>query len=295
MTRKTLFLGLAGRSSSEIRGRQIAATNDNFFYNDQDRIDSSAVHHCDSVVFVRNFIPGLANQLRAMGKKVGFDLLDRPVADIHQKYKTNHSSPQIVWDDYCGLPCDFLIVNNNLTRRLLLDQHRDLSVHVIPHHTCNFESVENKPVEKVRTVGYIGLEDQLSHQKEIRTHLQALDVELVVTNPKTRSEVLEEHKKIDVGLIYLERGGYYENVLNFKPNTKLTNFQSFGIPTVACNYQSFLEFGNNAFLRVETLDDVFIALNKIVENRELRKDLRDSGLENAKKLSISSISKLYNF
>ena len=216
------------------------------------------------------------------------------MADVHRKYKAGQSDPQIVWDDYCGLPCDFLIVNNDLTRRMILDRRSDLSVHVIPHHTCNFENAVNDTVEKVRTVGYVGLEDQISNRKEIEKYLNSLGVELIVTNPKTREEVLVEHKKIDVGLIFLERGGYYENVLGFKPNTKLTNFQSFGIPTVACGYQSFAEFGGDAFLKVETLEEVFEALESIILDESLRMSLREKGLENAKNFAVSKVSSLYN-
>jgi hypothetical protein len=286
---------LAGRSSSEIRGRQVAATNDSFFYNDQERIDTNIVRDCNEIIFVRNFLPGLAQQLRSTGKRVGFDLLDRPVADVHKLYRTGIDDPQVDWSVYSNIPCDFLIVNNDLTKRMILEHRRDLSVHVIPHHSCNFKEVENDKPEKIKTVGYVGLSDQISHQEEIRNYLMNLDVELVVTNPQSRHEVIEAHKKIDVGLIFLNRGDYYENVLKFKPNTKLTNFQSFGIPTIACGYQSFLEFGGDAFLRVETLQNVFDALKNVIENSDLRNSLSAAGLENAKKLSIKNIAELYRF
>jgi hypothetical protein len=98
-----------------------------------------------------------------------------------------------------------------------------------------------------------------------------------------------------VGLIFLTREGYHENVLKFKPNNKLSNFQSYGIPTIACGYQSFLEFGDEAFLKVDTLDEVFTALKKLTESYSLRKLLKDKGKENSKKFSLESISKLYKF
>jgi hypothetical protein len=171
--KKILFLGLAGRSSSEVRGKQVASASDRFIYNDQERIDEYAVRKCDTVIFIRNFIPSLAHQLRGLGKRVGFDLLDRPVADVHKKYKESIENPQIHWDDYCSYSCDFLIVNNDLTRRMILDHRRDLSVHVIPHHTCNFKNEVNDLSKTVKTVGYIGLPDQISYEEEIRSFLGA--------------------------------------------------------------------------------------------------------------------------
>jgi hypothetical protein len=39
--------------------------------------------------------------------------------------------------------------------------------------------------------------------------------------------------------------------LKYKPNTKLTNFQSFGIPVISVSYESFVEFGLTLFSVLE--------------------------------------------
>jgi hypothetical protein len=291
--RKILFTGLAGRSSSEIRGRQVASTNDNFYYCDQNRLTEAIINNCDEVIFVRNFVDSLARHFKSLGKTIGFDMIDRPVADVHQLYKQNHVNPRINWDTYCNLPVDYIIVNNSLTKKHLHRIPGCPSVKVIPHHTCNLERHTNLIKETVMTVGYVGLSDQISRVKEIRTWLKDRGIELLVANPKSREEVLKVHKSIDVGLIYLEAGDYQKEVLRYKPCTKIINFQSFGIPTISCEYESFNEFGSSAYLKANTLDEVFYNLEKLIKSKKERERLSLLGINNSKNFSLEKISEYY--
>ena len=291
--RKILFTGIAGRSSSEIRGRQVASTNDDYYYCDQNRLTKEIVNNCDEVVFVRNFVNSLARNFKSLGKTVCFDMLDRPVADVHQLYKQNHNDPKINWEAYCKLPVDYLIVNNSLTKKILQRTPDCPPVKVIPHHTCNLEGHKNPVKEKVMTVGYVGLRDQISKAESIKSWLKDRGIKLLIANPKTREEVLKVHKSIDIGLIYLEPGGYQEKVLKYKPCTKLINFQSFGIPTVSCEYESFNEFGSSAYLKANSLDEVFYNLENLIKSKEERERLSLLGINNSKNFSLKKISEYY--
>ena len=113
---KILFTGLVGRSSSEIRGRQISETDENFFYCDQERLSADIIDRCDTIIFVRNFVENIARHAKMKGKKVGFDIIDRPTADIHKLFKNGQKDPCVDWESYCKLSVDHLIVNNTLTK-----------------------------------------------------------------------------------------------------------------------------------------------------------------------------------
>ena len=291
---KILFTGLAGRSSSEIRGKQIASMDKNFFYCDQERLTQGVLDQCDTVVFVRNFVEGIARHAKQCGKKVAFDIIDRPTADIHKLYRSGHKNPEVDWESYCKLSVDYLIVNNTLTKKCLQDQPGCPTIKVIPHHTCNIEKHRNEVKEEVTTVGYVGLDDQISKTDMIKSWLNDKNIELLIVNPKDRQSVIAAHKKIDVGLIFLEAPTkYYTSVLDFKPCTKMINFQSFGIPVVSCQYESFKEFGSDAYLPVSNVEEVFVHLEKLISDKSERDRLSSLGIENSSNYSIQKIAELY--
>lgn len=290
---KTLFTGISGRSSSEVRGIQLASSSDNFFYCDQNRLTHEIIDSVDTVVFVRNFVDNIARLCKAKGKSVVYDLIDRPVADVHSLYKQNISNPQIDWDAYRRLPVDSMIVNNTLTKECLQQGSSCPPIKVIPHHSCNFEKYKKPFSSTIKTVGYVGIPDQICKTDEIRSWLLKKGIEFVSVNPKDRSSVLEAHRKIDVGLIFLENHGYYKEVMKYKPGQKLLNFQSIGIPAIACGYESFREFGGSAFLEVETLDDVFSSLTLLIESEKERKRIVNLGLKNSEKYTLEKLSRYY--
>ena len=42
-------------------------------------------------------------------------------------------------------------------------------------------------------------------------------------------------------------------IKKYKPNTKLSNFQSYGIPTISIPYESFDQFGYNAYIKIQNI------------------------------------------
>tara|TARA_S200002703_G_scaffold160092_1_gene176970 strand:- start:15834 stop:16730 length:897 start_codon:yes stop_codon:yes gene_type:complete len=293
--KNVLFLGIAGRSSSEVRGIQLSEKYENFHYCDIDKLTASLIDCFDIFIFIRKFDLNVAKRIKSSGKVVGYDLLDRVVADVHQEYKSKVNRwgvPQIYWDSYSVDFCDFMIVNNHLTKKML---KVDFPVFVIPHHHCNFDNETITINRKVNTVGYVGLSDQLSCLPKIENFLDSKNINFLMDHPTNRTSVVDLHKKIDIGLIFLENFGYFSEVMKYKPNNKLTNFQSFGIPTISCEYESFTEFGGKSYIRVDTLDDVYVALEKLICSYEDRKRLSVDGLKTSQKFSIDNIFKFYSF
>ena len=105
---------------------------------------------------------------------------------------------------------------------------------------------------------------------------------------------LQTLRKIDVGVIFLENDDYHKFNIQLKPNTKLTNFQSFGIPTVATGYTTFREFGGEAYLPANNRKQLFESLDILLSSRETRERLAVDGLKISEKCSIENVAKMYD-
>ena len=96
------------RTSGEIRGRQVADALRASFVDVRDHRTLALVRD-DTVVFVRQFEPHLASMLKQNGCIIGFDLLDRPVADYHQRWKQGVRH-DFDWGIYDNAFIDFFLV-----------------------------------------------------------------------------------------------------------------------------------------------------------------------------------------
>lgn len=275
------FVGLPDRSSGIIRGKQIAS-----HLPGAEFINSSSVMKRDPlnriVIFIRSIDTQYAQNLQKAGYIVGFDLLDRPVADEHSSGKS------IDWLQYSRLPCNFFIVNNAVCRQKFPN---DRQVFVIPHHHVGMTSnVRSIP----KSIGYIGLPDQFDHSTDVKELCAKNGLEFISANPTTQQGCIDFLNRIDIGCIYVDVRSRTIPVLAYKPNTKLTNFQSFATPTVCCRYESFIEFGENAYSLASSKDELLFLLNELVHNNEKYKLLSETSLEVGKKFQITSIVSLYN-
>ena len=300
------FIGDKSRSSGQVRGIQVAqamsrrrthhprtgfAMTGNFFdVSSNSFIGHSGFHK--TVIFVRSFHPQLALQLKNGGHKLGFDIIDRAVANLHGLQKNDQSITEIDWSVLTHGLIDFYVVTNQRSKKRLsqcVDSH---CVHVIPHHAAP-DSLVEKEDKLPCVVGYIGLPDQLHHAQEIKSHVESLGLEFFTGHPLNREECCDMLSKIDIGVIFLERNNRTGYVLDYKPNQKLSNFQCFGIPTVACDYDSFKEFGGDAYVVVKTLEEVLRAITMLVENKDTRADIRKRGYTAGKALLSTNVACYY--
>lgn len=258
-----IFIGMSTRTSGMIRGKQIADRMGGKFFDQEDERNISKIRN-ETVIFIRSFNQNLAWQLKCNGCKIGYDLLDRPVADAHLQLKSSNSS-KINWTAYTNRHIDFYLVNNSLCKAEL-SEVTSTPVHVVPHHTVNFDGDCNLFVEKkTYNVGYIGLDDQFDAKDELTSLALSGKINFVQCHPNTREDVVEMMKKIDIGVVYVEKSDRVEPVLKYKPNVKLSNFQSFGIPTIACEYSSFKEFGGDAWVKVKTKKEFSEKLVELID------------------------------
>lgn len=267
----TAFVGMSERTSGIIRGQQLANRVPGWKFVDSRDGEALKQLRDEVVFFIRNVDVPTAKLLRSNGCKVGYDLLDRPVADHHAAWKQGIQG-DLDWSRY-DHPCiDFFLVNNtaSLTQ---LQKVTDKRVHVVPHHTVNFSRHLNESKPKVETVGYLGTSDQMLLQDETQAMCEKHGARFVCFHPNTQVECDAALRSIDVGVIYVEPTEHRDFVLQHKPNTKLSNFQSYGIPTVASRYASFIEFGgqaNHAWQLEEDADGFLNKLEMLLMSRNLR-------------------------
>ena len=302
------FVGMGERSSGQIRGQQIAGhLGGNFIDKMNLKRDSVFFSH---TVMVRSPMPeSVISALQKQGAQVGLDVLDVPASSfLCYGQEFENMSPYLHGDIF-----DFYIVNNTETKKLV-GEVCETPCFVIPHHTVNFHSQRTCFGDKLERIGYLGLIDQLDRVNDIKSMANNLGIDLVFANEETIEGCVEFLSTLDAGIIFLEEdcsedetieflvGGKprdvnkqkrAEHLKRFKPNTKLSNFQSFGIPTICTEYASFREFGAQNYLPVRDLSDVQDALTTLKNDVDARKKLSNLSYAHAQSFHVSSISNLY--
>jgi hypothetical protein len=290
------FFGMPERSSGKTRGVQLAPVlNGNFFDKNQPStfINNSKVHN--NCVFIRAININIAKHFKGMGKKIAYDLLDRPVADLHRAQNADENIRDLDWSKYVHDVIDIFIVNNNNAKQRLAEFiNQNQKIVIIPHHVI----VDNIDVKfssrRPKRIGYLGIPNQIHRVEEIKTFCEKNNLELCVENHDTKSGCLSFLKTLDIGLVYVEKNLRTDYVLKFKPNVKLNNFQSMGIPTIACDYSSFLENSKEGtYFRANSLEEVFQSILEIINNDEKRNSIVREGYKNASKFTIDKICSLY--
>jgi hypothetical protein len=287
------FIGMGSRSSGKVRGQQLVNDSNNFYDTDTRHIHGLNKTISKNIIFVRSFNKNLASNLKNKGHTIGFDIIDRPVAELHKLQKQNLSTVKIDWSLFCDDSIDYYIVTNSLAKKEL-SRVTNKSIYVIPHHVVSKELVKNKK-SKIKTLGYIGTKDQLYFRKEIIEYCNNNNLIFYENHPKDQNQCIEDLSKIDIGIILLEKNDRTDYVLKYKPNQKLSNFQCFGIPTVCTPYESYKEFTEeNSCIFVTEKKEIIESLNLLVKNINKRNEIIKNGYISANKLLVKNVIKVYN-
>jgi hypothetical protein len=289
------FFGMPNRSSGMIRGMQVSRhVKGNFFDKNNPSSFLNNKNIFKNCVFIRDINQKHARCLKNKGHIIAYDIIDRPVADLHIAQSKNNNISDIDWKKYAYDFVDMFIVTNSFAKSKILPfLNENQRVEIIPHHLIsNLFKKEIK--EDIKNIGYLGTIDQIHKKEEIKIFCKSLNVNFLVSNAINKKDCVDFLKMIDVGIIFLEKNNRTNHVLNFKPNTKLTNFQSFGIPTIACDYKSFIEFANHeSYCQANSLNEVFFYIEDLINNKEKRNKIIDEGYKNAGKFKIENICQLY--
>jgi hypothetical protein len=247
----------------------------------------------ETVIFIRQIDERYAKHLKNKNCRVGYDLLDRPVADHHNDWKSGNKK-DLDWSRYKSNQIDFIIVNNTLTKVKMMEFYQQNQIYVIPHHHVNFRKDRRDNNKKIETIGYIGTADQMLLQDEVQDFCNRKNLKFLCSHPNTVDECNSALQKIDVGVIFIDDDGYKDYVLKYKPNTKLSNFQSYGIPTVSCKYSSFFEFGRkDLWLPANDKADFMEKLNWLIETKNFYDDVSSESYTHSSKLHIDEVIKDY--
>ena len=284
------FIGLKRRSSGKIRGKQIAENikSANFFDHSEVLKNLNKIHKI--VIVVRNRNIKIEKYLKNKGHILGYDILDSAGSDFYFRNKSPDYNNFIDRNIF-----SFYIVNNTVGYDQVkgcIDNNEN--VYIIPHHHLNFKKERSYFGEdKIKTAGYVGLPEQFTHQQEIKNILKKNKIDLITNPGHTLKESRDTLSKIQLGVTYMD--AKFKKVFeSCKPNTKLSNFQSFGVVTLCNENYSFVEFGDDAYLKHNSLDEFEKNLQKIIKNKELRKSISDKGYDNSKRFHIEKIKSLYN-
>jgi len=302
------FIGMGGRSSGQIRGQQIADHLGGNFV-DKHSLSGEEIFFSHTVM-VRSPMPeGVIRALQKKGSQVGLDILDVPASNFLCHGQEFENMRSYMFEDIF----DFYIVNNSEIKRLV-EEVSQTPCFVIPHHTVNFSSQRTCFGDKIKRIGYLGLIDQIDRIEDLQTIANDLDMELVSANEETVEGCTNFLSTLDAGIIFLEEdypkdetveflvGGKSrdvnkqkraEHLKRFKPNTKLSNFQSFGIPTICTEYKSFREFGGQHYIPTRNTNEVQKALENLKKDNALRKSLSNLSYAHAQSFHISNVSNFY--
>ncbi len=282
------FAGFTYRSSGIIRGKQVSQSIKGSDFVD---IDSPSHPKNDVIIHVRKFNESYAKFCKSKNMKVGFDVADNPVTD--------YLYGRVQQDDfkrYINEYCDFYIVNNDICKQEL-SKFTDKKIYVIPHHNCNFARKINQTKDRPRRLGYIGMPEYTLNEKSIESFCKKANLVFTSKNPQKHDELEEAFDQIDIGIVFFEKesikSGVYERTIKYKPNTKLTNFQSFGIPTICLPYESYKQFGENQCIFVENIEELENKIIEISSNQDLYFSLSKAAADVGEKYHISKTAEFY--
>ena len=281
------FVGLKNRSAGKIRGEQLANEMGGYFY-DFSEIYTSNLPITKIVIIVRNRQDkDFEKALKDSGCIVGYDILDNPIGDFLFRDISPDFSRYV--DDKSF---DFYITNNT-ENASELSKYTQKKIFVIPHHSVNFNKERSCNGQKIKKVGYLGLDYGNKKQKDIKDICDDLEIEYLCYSSNLKDECADFLKTLDAGIIFVDEESPGNIIRKYKPNTKLINFQSFGIPVICSEYSSFLEFGDENYISVKTLNDVRESLKILISDKKKRADLSDRSFITGSRFHISQIIKDY--
>lgn len=201
-------------------------------------------------VFIKVVWPETLKLARKNGARLVYDVID---SWVWSNVKHN-------WD---------YVIASNKEHKQYLSTLCDSKIVIIPHLHANKRY--QKPISKLETIGYIGLDKQFSITAEMQKFCKKADLNWYQSGGGDPKTVEKETLNLDLGLIYAtpemgKLGLNYENTIKFKPATKLTNLFSYGIPTLFNPTTSFDEVvaqdNELQYLRINSIDEM---CRKIIE------------------------------
>jgi hypothetical protein len=274
---RTLFvIKRGGLDTAEIRGRQIASrlgaetvTLSSF------NVETARLY--DVIVYVKR-LPDEATleAVRKLGVRQVMDVLDN-----YSSWSLRNKSQYL--DAF---------ISANLTQGVHLTVRYGIRAVEIPHHHCNFDSLRIPERNGKPTLGFISTPDTRRTNEKLarKTGLP------FVTNVSRKGEngfkrLIDDYMSIDIGFAYRMDS----NKLRFNCANKLTNFMSFGIPSVLTPESGYLEYGRHGetVLFAHDKRDFVDLLRWLASDAAMRRRMGDACVEAAAPFHIDQIKLRY--
>ncbi len=167
----------------------------------------------------------------------------------------------------------------------------DNKVILIPQHHCNFEQIK-RTREEITTIGCIGADAAFDYiPLELKEEIKKRGMELVeYSSFKTREDICSFYQEIDIQLVW--RPYIRKQKIRLSNPLKLVNAASFGVPTIALDEPTFVEFKDN-YLPVKSVDEFLDRLDALRASPQIYKEYSEKCLSKADNYHIEQISKLY--
>ncbi len=262
--------------TAEIRGHQIAAELGSDLVALSDLTPSLAARY-DVVIYVKRIpSPRMLDQIKRHGVKQVMDVLDN-----YSERTAKRASESI----------DAFIAAN-LTQAIHLQLKYEVPAVEIPHHHCNFGNVRIPRRSGPPVIGFISTPDGLRRNRLLAKKTGYRFVSNVSRKGVGGFETLiETYLATDIGFAYRMD----KNKLRFNCANKLTNFMSFGIPSVLTPESGYLEYGRHGetVMYVHTPEDLVLMIRWLGEDPALRVRMGDACLEAARPFHIRHIADRY--
>ena len=231
----------------------------------------------DVVIYVKRTPDNrrIMDTLDRRGVKQVFDVLDN-----YSNFRINRAAPFID-----------AMIGANLTHAVYLQAHFGVPTIEIPHHHCNFDELR-VPFRDPPTLGFISNPPTWPVNKKLAEKIGLPIVSNIARKgEKAFVELIDTYMAVDIGFAYRMD----EDKLRFNCANKLTNFMSFGIPSVLTPETGYLEFGRHGetVLYAHTKQDFTDLLAWLASDPDLRRRMSDACYETAKPLHISRIAERY--
>ena len=279
------FYGFAHRSSGIVRGEQVAIA-----IQDAEFIDIDHAHLPQNRITlqVRKFDASLAKRLKSRGNIVGYEMSDHPVTQmIYGKFNS--------LAQFTSELCDFYVVNNDVYAAELRT-FTDKPIYVIPHHSCNLANRTKVVAQRPTRAAYIGTPDYTVNKEQLKQICSQFGISYEIKNTDSIHELDTFFDHIDVGLVYFDAEtigkNVYDAAVKYKPNVKVTNFLSYGIPVICLPYESYKQFGEGKAVIANNFEEIENALKSLIIPEtyvEACKDAYDVG----RRYHISNIVNYY--
>ena len=259
-------------ASGEIRGRQIAERGGWLF-------DPNDMRSGDIAVFIKSYPDDdFVLNARKAGISIWIDVIDcYGIVPFLQDFP----AASVISISHAGV--DYLKgkLNNN-------------RVVYLPEHHCNFD-MELRCSNKIKRAGFVGYECNFQlDPKVVKDALAHFGIEFVMlTEFKTRQDIVEFYKTIDVQIAFRVPGRVDMLVAELKNPLKLANAGSFGIPTIAYPEISYVDEWDGFFFPIGSMDGLIFWIDKMMEDWKVYEHMSAAALYRAKYYHIDNIVKKY--